>query len=93
MDKNLIDIVENNIKSNQVALLAEVHEDGTCSLAVSVAKEGNDNEQVEKETRVVAMAFNGVLTKFGDAAELAKLAELGAKVFEQQAALQEAEKD
>lgn len=93
MEKNLKTIINENIKPNQVVLVAETIGGGKVNLDVLISPLKTDDETEEKEVKYLAAGLNGAMAIFGDPERLIKMIELGAVVMKQQQDLQEAEKE
>lgn len=91
--ENLKDIVRSSISATQVALLGEVHKDGTVSLNVVTGGEPSEDPSLEGRTRALALAFNGVVVYFGNKEHTEKMVKAGTAAVIQAAALEEAEKE
>lgn len=92
MEKNLKTIINENIKPNQVVLLAEAV-GGIINLDVLISPVGTADEKAEKEVKYITAGLNGAMAIFGDEKRLLNMIELGVAVMEQQQRIQEAEKE
>lgn len=94
MEKSLKEKIEELLPANAVVLLGVVDGPNTVDICTLVSQTNvNNNEDDERRTKVLALAFSGAMTSMGNPKELGNFVRVGGRVMGLLTELQEAEKE